>query len=670
MALADRGAQLLDSRDPVEFAAAHLAGSINIGLGGQYATWAGTLLDRERPIVIIAAPGRETEAALRLGRIGFDNVAGYLKEGLQSLASRPDLSATTERLSATFASELLESTSPPICIDVRTPRERSQKHITGSISMPLNHLDEHLNELPPKSQPILVHCAGGYRSSIAASILQSHGFEDVSEIAGGIAAWESAALPVVSGARAGCGSTLGRAVGNLLAMSPIRLIAAILFTSVLPALAASDHVIDVTKAGVVGDGATLNTTSIQKTIDDCSAGGGGVVRFPAGRYLTGTIQIKSNVTLQFDEQATLLGSTDAKDYRNLDPFIDGSGNPMGHALVVAVDADHVGIEGTGTIDGQGKKLAEKQNPYVMRPFLVRWVRCTNVTLRDIHLANPGAWTLNFFQSKDVDIDHVTIRSRDQHLRNNDGVNIDSSENIRVRNCDVISGDDALVIKSTSDKPSRDIVASDCKLSTRTNAIKLGTESFGGFENISISNCQITDTGMSGIALYEVDGANLHNVTVSDVTIDGVSLPISIRLGVRFKTFREGQKPRTGGTLRDVTIKNVTAKNIRLIGMLINGVPDHPIEALTLQNIHLDLAGGGNADAAKVLLPEKESAYPEFNMFGKTMPAYGIYARHVRGLKLDHITMNPLKPDARPATIFVDVKDVTPADFPAELSQSR
>lgn len=190
-----QGAQILDTRDPAEFASAHLTGSINIGLGGQFATWVGTVLDRKHPIVIIATPGRENEAAIRLGRIGFDHVAGYLKDGLHNLESRPDLTASTERLSAPFAAEILSSSHPPLLIDVRTPHERDQKHIAGSLNIPLNHLTEKLEKLP-KDRPLLVYCAGGYRSSIAASLLQSRGFPKVSEIAGGIAGWEAAKLPV------------------------------------------------------------------------------------------------------------------------------------------------------------------------------------------------------------------------------------------------------------------------------------------------------------------------------------------------------------------------------------------------------------------------------------------------------------------------------------------
>ena len=197
LVLQSAGAQILDTRDPTEFAAAHLAGSINIGLRGQYATWAGTILDRAHPIVIIADPGRENESAVRLGRIGFDHVAGYLKDGLYSLQTEPQRVALTESLNAEFAAELLSSNQPPLAIDVRAPKEREQKYIAGSLSIPLNHLVEKLETLP-KERALLVYCAGGYRSSIAASLLQSHGFDRVAEIAGGIAGWEAAKLPLQS----------------------------------------------------------------------------------------------------------------------------------------------------------------------------------------------------------------------------------------------------------------------------------------------------------------------------------------------------------------------------------------------------------------------------------------------------------------------------------------
>jgi rhodanese-related sulfurtransferase len=195
--LGDSGAQFLDVRDPEQYAKGHLAGSINIGLGGQFATWAGTVLDRTRPIVIIAEPGREQEAALRLGRIGFDHVKGYLARGMEALSERPDLVWPTERVSVLIAAEDLAGGDLSLVLDVRTPHEWTAKHIEGSLNIPLNHLQDRIEELP-LDRRVAVHCAGGYRSSIAASILQQYGITNQIEIAGGLAAWEAAGLPVIS----------------------------------------------------------------------------------------------------------------------------------------------------------------------------------------------------------------------------------------------------------------------------------------------------------------------------------------------------------------------------------------------------------------------------------------------------------------------------------------
>jgi rhodanese-related sulfurtransferase len=188
--MGDAGAQILDVRDAAEYAKGHLAGSINIGLSGQFATWAGTLLDRARPIVIIAEPAREQEAALRLGRIGFDHVKGYLYEGMQALAGRPDLVWETERMTAAMVAEEMASPNPPVLLDVRNLREWTAKHIEGSVNVPLNQLQERIAEIP-RNRQIIVHCAGGYRSSIAASILHQYGITHLNEMAGGLAAWDA-----------------------------------------------------------------------------------------------------------------------------------------------------------------------------------------------------------------------------------------------------------------------------------------------------------------------------------------------------------------------------------------------------------------------------------------------------------------------------------------------
>ena len=192
-----RGAQLLDTRDPIEFAAAHLRGSINIGLTGQYATWAGTVLSRDQPIVIVADPGAEAQSAMRLGRIGFDHVAGYLDGGLRAAERRPDLIISTERLAPELAASRLDAPDPPVVVDVRTASERARKRVDGSLHIPLGRLRERIGEVPA-DRAVIVYCAGGYRSSIAASLLQRSGRTHVSEIAGGIGAWEGARLPVVA----------------------------------------------------------------------------------------------------------------------------------------------------------------------------------------------------------------------------------------------------------------------------------------------------------------------------------------------------------------------------------------------------------------------------------------------------------------------------------------
>lgn len=195
--LKEKGGQLLDVRDPADFAGAHLEDAINIGLGGTYATWAGTILDQQKPIVIIADLGREEEAAMRLGRIGFDHVGGYLEGGMLALEERPDLIQQTVRITATTLAEQLLSSDPPVLLDVRREQEWQDKRIEGSINIPLNELQERIGEVPT-TQRVIVHCASGYRASIAESLLAFYEQENHIDLIGGIAAWEAAKLPTVS----------------------------------------------------------------------------------------------------------------------------------------------------------------------------------------------------------------------------------------------------------------------------------------------------------------------------------------------------------------------------------------------------------------------------------------------------------------------------------------
>jgi hydroxyacylglutathione hydrolase len=191
LTLAEDGAQLLDTRDGPKFEGAHLKGSLNVGLGGTYATWCGTILDPQRPIVLISEPGREVEAAVRLGRIAFDTIAGYLAGGMQSLSAHPDLIGRVERIAAGTLAEQLAAPEPPLVLDVRAPGEWQQERIDGAVNVPLSRLSERLGTLP-KDRRIVVHCASGYRSAIAAGLLQRAGFAHVADLIGGLAAWTSA----------------------------------------------------------------------------------------------------------------------------------------------------------------------------------------------------------------------------------------------------------------------------------------------------------------------------------------------------------------------------------------------------------------------------------------------------------------------------------------------
>ena len=441
-------------------------------------------------------------------------------------------------------------------------------------------------------------------------------------------------------------------------MKIIRLFEMITLAGFAASASAADF--DIVHYGAIGDGATVNTAAIQKAIDACHAGGGGKVRFPAGKFVTGTIQLKDNVTLQLAAETVVLGSANPTDYRNVDEFMAGDGIPLGHALIVADGVKNVGIEGAGLIDGQGKAVKEAQkDKWTVRPMLIRWLRCKGVTMRNVRLTHPGAWTLNFFQSQDIVVEGLNIRTRDTGLRNNDGIDLDSCQNARISNCDIDSGDDAFCLKSTSPIPTRDIVATNLKLSTKCNAIKLGTESLGGFENIQVKVVEIYNVGMAGIALYTVDGGPLTNVMIENVKMNNVNAAISVRLGARLKTFRPQDEKKPTGVLRDVVLRGINAAGAGAIGILINGIPGHCVENLTLEGIDITVRGGGKAEDAKITVPENEAAYPEWRTFGTRFPAYGIFVRHARGLILQNVRVRTAEPDARQEKVFIDVENPKP-----------
>jgi polygalacturonase len=401
--------------------------------------------------------------------------------------------------------------------------------------------------------------------------------------------------------------------------------------------------------GAVGDGSKLDTRALQAAIDACAGAGGGTVYFPQGRYRSGTLFLKSHITLHLEGGATLLGSTKLEDYPSTVPAVRSyTDNYTERSLVYAENLEHIGFEGRGTIDGQG---GEFKGAYKVRPYLLRVIACREVSMRGLTLRNSPMWVQHYLACEGVCIDGIRVESTCN--ANNDGIDIDGCERVRIANCDIRSGDDALVLKSTLERPCRNVVVTNCVLSSLCNAFKLGTESNGGFENIVMSNCAIYDTRISGIALELVDGGTLEQVSISNVTMHNTKSAIFIRLGDRARPFKPGMEPIGAGRLRHVRISDVQAFGADVMGCSITGLPGHPVEDVALENITVSFAGGGKAIKDLVSVPEKEKAYPEYAMFG-LLPAYGFYCRHAHGLRLSRVQVSTVQPDPRPALVCEDV----------------
>jgi len=409
--------------------------------------------------------------------------------------------------------------------------------------------------------------------------------------------------------------------------------------------------------GAVGDGTRMNTKAIQDAVDACARAGGGTVLIPAGRYLSSTIVLQSHVMIELASGATLLGSSNLADFpvhvpkrrSYTDVYVDRS-------LIYAENAENIGICGRGTIDGQG--AAYKDRRYMIRPYIIRCIECRGVSVSGVTILNSPMWVQHYLACDDVSIHGISVHSVVN--ANNDGIDIDCCQRVRISDCEIVSGDDAIVLKATSDRPCRDVTVTNCVLSTRCNALKLGTESNGGFENIAISNCTIYDTRLAGIALEMVDGGRLDRVAISNIAMHNVSAPIFIRLGDRGRPFVTGGPRPPAGSLANVVISNVEAVSSRVTGCAIAGLAGHAMENVTLENIRLVFPGGGTAADARRAVPENADKYPEYAMFG-TLPAYAFYCRHVKGLRLRNIVTRFDGAEERPALVCDDVEGLDLAD---------
>ena len=410
---------------------------------------------------------------------------------------------------------------------------------------------------------------------------------------------------------------------------------------------------DVRDFGAQEDGRTLCTQAIQAAMDKCAAAGGGTVYLPPGNFLSGTIYLKTGVTLHLDSGCTLLGSTNLKDYPPTVPaFRSYTDNYTDKSLIYGEKLERIAITGRGVIDGQG---AAFNGPYKVRPYTIRFIECRDIAVEGVTITNSPMWVQHYLACDDVRISGVTVKS---HVNaNNDGIDIDSCRRVTITGCNIDSGDDAIVLKSCSARPCQDVVVSGCVLRSTCNALKMGTESNGGFQNIVLTGCAIYDTRLAGVALEIVDGGAMDRIVVSDLTMTGVGAPLFLRLGNRARPFKEGMDTPGIGSMRNVTISNIEATGANPTGCAIAGLPEARIENVTLSNVRLSFAGGGTADQASRSIPQEAQKYPEYAMFGK-LPAYGIYCRHVDGLKLTNIQLQLAGVDKRHALVFDDVRNVT------------
>ncbi len=419
--------------------------------------------------------------------------------------------------------------------------------------------------------------------------------------------------------------------------------------------------------GAVADGKTLDSPAIQAAIDAC-ANTGGTVLLPPGSYLSGSLELKSGVNLHVSRGATLLGSTKIADYREYRPEIRSYNDIfLKHSLIYGEKLQDIAITGEGVIDGQGGAFVvttkKKPDRYFNRPFIIRLVQCRNVRIENLTLQNSAMWMQQYLVCENLSIRGIRVYNHCN--KNNDMIDIDGCRNVVMSDCFGDSDDDAITLKSTSGFITENVTITNCVVSSHVNAIKLGTESHGGFRNIVISNIVVKPSasptkiyglkrGAGGITLATVDGGILDGVQITNVRIDSAETPIFLRLGDRARTYYEGQLRPSPGVFRNVTISNVIATAAGDLGCSVTGIPGHAIENVSLRNIRIDFSGGGTAEDLSLEVPELPDMYPDASRFGKR-PAYGLYARHVKGLTLENVTFGFADPDVRPALLCDDVE---------------
>ena len=436
------------------------------------------------------------------------------------------------------------------------------------------------------------------------------------------------------------------------------------------------RVFDVRQFGAAGDGKTLDTSAINNAIDAAHLGGGGVAYLSPGTYLSGTVVLKSNVTLYLEAGSTFLGS------RNLSDYTPQSGPPLkGDAnqkhLIFARAAENVGLAGPGRIDGQGsafwvpsgRKVPPAEDAwrdvatYDWKPLdrpspLIEFAFCKHLRIEDVRIENASGWTLRPINCENVVIRGITIHNP-VIGPNTDGIDPTGCRNVFISDCYIDTGDDAICLKSENPyggepQLSKNITITNCVLTCCCNGLKFGTATRGGFENVTFTNSVIFNENVdfrarviSGIALEMVDGGWLDGVVISDIRMQRVRTPIFVRRGNRHP-----RPDGTPGTVRGIMIENVHATGAILTSS-VTGLPGFPVEDVTLSGIRIDSEEAGHEDWVSRTIPEVAPAYPEARMFGR-LPASGFYCRHVNGLRMKDVVLGAAATEARPAIVCENV----------------
>ena len=428
--------------------------------------------------------------------------------------------------------------------------------------------------------------------------------------------------------------------------------------------------------GAKADTTVLSTAAVQQAIDDCSRAGGGRVVVPTGDYKIGSIILKSDVHLFLELGATLYGSTDLKDYRPMkSDYVSLRTQTTTIQLIYADEVKHVVIDGYGTIDGRGRafKKLSWNDEGITRPHLLRFIQSEDITVKDITLRNSGCWMQHYLACDRLKIEGIKVVNRNNY--NNDALDLDGCHEVVVQGMISDSDDDGITLKSTSPRLCENIRISDCVVSSHCNAVKLGTETNGGFRNISISGIVVKPSydqrekffgqwvGSSAISLEIVDGGVLENVNVSDFTVEGTESPIFVRLGNRGRGYLLGGEgfeslipiPHVG-RINGIRLENIQVRHAGAMGCSITGLPGHPVENVRLSNISIHHKGGVTLDELQQIndsvKDEKEKDYPEATMWGN-LPAKGFFVRHARNVQFSNIQILTEQPDVRPDFVQED-----------------